>query len=164
MTFATISTPLKPSPRLLAALSAAALLAYACGPRPPAKESQPAARRARPTLGNELASTVQVAVGATVELALTLANNSPKQLEISFPSGKTHDFVVSDTLGRELWRWSSGRLFTQAMQNKVIARDDTLKYLSQWTPAQDLHGTFVATATLMSSNHAITRQARFDLP
>ena len=74
-------------------------------------------------------------------------------------NGRTHDWVVFDSLGNEVWRWSDGRLFTQAMQNKVLRTDDSLRYDGSWSDAPP--GRYVAVATLSSANFPIERRVEF---
>jgi hypothetical protein len=66
---------------------------------------------------------------------------------------------VLDSLGREVWRWSDGRLFTQAMQNHVMRTADLMEYEEVWrTPAP---GRYVAVATLASKNYPVERRVEF---
>lgn len=147
-------------PKLAPALLLAALTAYACGPRPPVGESH--ARK--PESGSRsLTSAVEVDVSQGVALALSVRNEAGKKVEVAFPSGLTHDFEVQDSVGRVLWRWSEGRLFTQAMQNRVLEREESITYKAEWAP-QDLHGEFVAVVSLKSSSHPIEHRSKFILP
>ena len=41
-------------------------------------------------------------------------------LELRFPDGQTHDFVVKDFAGKVIWRWSEGRMFTSAMRSETL--------------------------------------------
>ena len=142
------------------ALLVPALFAYACGPRPPAKETHV---RKPGNTAQSLAAKVDVAVANGVHLALHVSNEASKAVELNFPSGHTHDFVVTDTTGREVWKWSEGRLFTQAMQNKVLGREESVAYRADWDPGQ-LHGTYIAVVSLRSENHPIEQRVRFDIP
>ena len=56
-----------------------------------------------------LAASLDVTVGETVKFAFHVTNSSAKRVELRFPSGQTHDLIVLDPQGREVWRWSSGR-------------------------------------------------------
>jgi hypothetical protein len=111
-----------------------------------------------------LSSKFGVQVGREdVRFALNVTNLGEKRVELAFPSGQTYDFVVSDTLGREVWRWGTGRLFTQALQNKLLGEGDTMAVSERWEPAE-LHGKYVAVATLHSSNYPIQERVEFVLP
>ncbi len=113
--------------------------------------------------GPAVASSLDVRVTDDVAFAFHITNNASKQLEITFPSGKTHDIVVLDSIGREVWRWSDGRLFTQVMQNKLLDTSETMTYEARWDPVQH-HGQYVAVASLMSENHPVEHRVDFALP
>src|SRR5262245_20351498 len=55
-----------------------------------------------------------------VRFAFDVTNTGGKHVELSFPCGKSYDIVVYDSLGREVWHWSDGRMFTQGVQNKQL--------------------------------------------
>jgi hypothetical protein len=148
------------SPRILPLLLASAAIAYACGPRGHASESP--ARRPKQT-AEGLAAALAVTVKDEVQLALKVTNSDPKRIELRFPSGQTHDFVVLDTTGREIWKWSESRLFTQSMQSRVLERDETATFAATWDPGER-HGTYVAMVSLRSNNHPIEKSVRFDIP
>ena len=61
-----------------------------------------------------------------MSLSLHVTNVADHSLELDFPNGQTHDFVVFDSAGREVWRWSTGRMFTQALQNKLLSSSETV--------------------------------------
>ena len=97
-----------------------------------------------------------------VELNLDVRNNTTKMTELEFANGQTHDFVVTDESGKEVWRWSDGRMFTQAMQNKLVKGRETATFGEFWD-AKDVHGKFTATATLLSENHPVVEMVEFEL-
>ncbi len=145
---------------LVVVLVIAAAVLYACGPRPHASE---APNRKKATSGPLVASSLDVAVGDNVEFVLHVTNNAQKRLELSFPSGQNYDVTVLDSIGREVWRWSSGRMFTQAFQNHVLEANETLSYEASWKP-EAIRGSFVAVASLRSENHPLKRRVPFSLP
>jgi hypothetical protein len=98
-----------------------------------------------------------------LRFSLNVRNNTSKMLELRFPDGQTHDFVVKDFTGKEIWRWSQGRMFTQALQNRILESNETLSYEVAWKPEQ-AHGSFVAVAQLQSENHPLERRVEFSLP
>lgn len=147
-------------PRVLAFLILVLAVAAACGPR--ARSAEPAARK-RVTGGPPVASSLDVQLGSAVGFALHVTNNASKRLELTFPNGLTHDIVVMDTVGREVWRWSEGRMFTQALQNRVLDSDETVSYSAEWAP-EGAHGTYVVVASLKSQNHPVEQRVRFSLP
>jgi len=83
-------------------------------------------------------------------------------LELRYPTGKTHDFVVQDASGKEVWRWSKGRMFTSGMQNKLVKSKDVAEFSENWK-AEGVHGKFTAIALLTSDNHPIEERVEFEL-
>jgi hypothetical protein len=109
-----------------------------------------------------LSSRFTVNRGAVVGFTLDVQNNTTKMVELRFPSGKTHDFIVKDDAGKEVWRWSKSRMFTQGVQNKLIKAKNVATFSEGWDAA-DHHGRFTATAVLLSDNHPIEETLQFEL-
>ena len=145
--------------RFIVALLIIATLAYACGPRSRAGEPS----RQNAVSGPPVASSLNVRIGPGVAFAFHITNNAPKRLEINFPSGQTHDIVVLDSAGREVWRWSEGKMFTQSLQNKVLEANEKLTYEASWK-TDSPRGKYVAVAQLMSVNHPLEQRVEFDIP
>jgi hypothetical protein len=98
-----------------------------------------------------------------VDFALDVTNATKKHIELSFPNGQTHEFVVVDSLGREMWRWSTSRLFTQGVQNKLLSAGESMRVAEHWDHPTH-HGRFTAIATLNSTNFPVQERADFVLP
>lgn len=99
----------------------------------------------------------------SVRFALRVVNNTSKMVEINFPDGQTHDFVVNDSTGKEVWRWSEGRMFTSAMRSKTLKGKDETVFEERWETTGH-HGSFTAIATLRSQNFPIETSVQFSLP
>ena len=146
--------------RFIVPLLLAAAFAFACGPR--SHSSEPSTVKV-PEGGSPVASSLNVSVGREVEFSFHVTNNGTKRLELVFPSGQTHDIIVMDSTGREVWRWSDGRMFTQSLQNRVLASNQTLSLQEKWKPAKAV-GTFTAVARLKSENFPLEQRVEFTLP
>lgn len=92
----------------------------------------------------------------TIHFALQVVNSGRRSIELTFPSGQTHEFVVLDSAGKEVWRWGTGRLFTQALQNKLLARGESLDMRESWTAPTLKPGRYTVVATLKSENYPVT--------
>ena len=117
-----------------------------------------------------LASSIDVAVARTkdarvgeVRFQLHVTNRADKNVELMFPSGQTHEFAVTDETGHEVWRWSEGRMFTQALQSKLLAGAGTATYTETWQPGTRT-GRFTVVATLRSTSHTVLQTAEFVIP
>ena len=169
--------------RLIISLLCAGVLAFACGPRSRSESGavaslqplqltnkvevsrvEPPSRRrggAKPEAKIDSRLNVNV-VDNEVRFALDVTNVGKKHVELSFPSGQSYDFVVVDSLGREVWHWSTGHMFTQGVQNKQLGTGDMMRVVEAWKPAH--RGHYTAIATLRSSNYPIVERADFTLP
>ena len=158
--------------RFIAPLCCAAAVAFACAPRVHSSANAspvPTPHFTGDADGPVVTSTLDVRVDDGddgvdgVELALRVTNAGRKRTEINFPNGQMYDFRVVDSAGREVWRWSEGRLFTQSLQNRLLDAGETLSFEERWDAAES-HGRFTAVATLNSDNHPIETRANFVLP
>ncbi len=146
--------------RLIIPLLCAATVAFARGTTNH-KETL-AASSANGNSKSELTSSFSVNSNHGVEFKLDVRNNTKKMIELRFADGQTHDFVVQDASGKEVWRWSADRMFTQALQNKLVKASETATFSEDWD-AKDMHGKFTAIATLRSNNHPIEERVDFEL-
>lgn len=130
------------------------LAAAACTPRPAPGDGGPA----------PLVSSLQVRPGdGEVELTLQVTNPSDQPVELTFPTGQSFDFVVQRD-GRELWRWSADRMFTQAMRSTTLAPGETVTHQATWHPPADLRGELVARGMLAVAGDRVEQGAVFRLP
>ena len=98
-----------------------------------------------------------------LHFTLSVRNNTSKMLELRFPDGQTHDFVVKDFAGKEIWRWSQGRMFTSAMRSETLKGKGGTAFEESWD-AKGQHGSFTAVAVLRSNNFPIETTIQFMLP
>lgn len=141
-------------------------LILACGPRAQrtARASDhDASSITLPSRDTALAASTRVTVGSGIDFAMHVTNLHDHALELRFPSGQTHEFVVVDSSGREVWRWSEGRLFTQSLQTKLLGARETLSFVDRWDGAGH-SGRFTAISTLRSANHPVEERVDFVLP
>jgi hypothetical protein len=165
------------SSRLVISMVCVAAVAFACGPRTRSESATQSAAvtiasttDARITQQGEARTTKDGALSATLyvrsnespmRLALHVVNTSKKRLELTFPSGQTHDFVILDSVGREVWRWGNGRMFTQSLRNKLLGAGETLELEESVGRINLVPGKYVARAVLTSRNHPIAQEAEF---
>ncbi|HEY0777566.1 MAG TPA: BsuPI-related putative proteinase inhibitor [Gemmatirosa sp.] len=169
--------------RIFVPLLAAVGVVFACGPLPHFGSGLPvhAARFGRTAAGEPVRRTLgrrahrdpgapevdgALAVvpastpgDADVRFALAVVNASDKRLEVDFPDGRTRDFAVYDSVGHEVWRASRGRLYTQLLQNTLLAAGDSVVYEAEWRAPTPGH--YAVVAELRSSNHPVVRRGDF---
>jgi hypothetical protein len=151
--------------RQLASILVCAAIVYACAPRNRASANDEPARQANPASVTADTSERGLALAlseTTQDGALTFAldvKNTGRRTEVRFANGRTHDFVVVDASDREVWRWSEGRLFTQALQTKQLKAGGTFRYEATWNDARP--GTYRVIASLNSDTNPVRIERQF---
>lgn len=164
------------SSRLVIPVLCVGAVAFACGPQTHSETSTPKhgadvaiEQQAAPRRASlkESAVDAQLYVRTSespMRLALHIVNTGKKRVELTFPTGQTHDFVILDTTGREVWRWGNGRMFTQALRNKLLGAGGTLELEEDVASAALKPGRYTARAMLTSENYPIVQEAEFRIP
>jgi hypothetical protein len=158
-------------------------VAFACGPRArneastPRKDSvalasstpvtSPVAMQQGSARSTRKSGKVEAALfvrtnGGEISLALHVVNNTKKNVELTFATGQTHDFIVVDSLGREVWRWAQGRMFTQTLRNKLLGGGETLE-VEERVKDSLAPGRYTARAVLKSTNYPLEQTAEFTI-
>lgn len=167
--------------RLVISLLCAGALAFACGPRshtdvPTAlatalpsrsvevKQAQPAAthpkkneQKPEAKIDSKLAVSVEQ---RDIKLALDIKNSGNKHAELNFTNGQSYDFVVVDSVGKEVWRWSRRHIFTSGAQNKPLGAGESMQIAETWKEGAK-PGRYTAIATLRSSNYPVEQRVDF---
>jgi hypothetical protein len=87
-----------------------------------------------------------------VSFSFRVENDGDEHVTLSFRDACTADFAVLDgEEGAERWRWSQGRMFTQALQSKTLVPGESVTYEGEWQNPQS--GSYTAVATLEADNH-----------
>jgi hypothetical protein len=145
---------------------AAATLILACGPRASHKDAaqqRDASQLTAPSSDSALAVSTGVSVGSGVNFTLHVTNLHDRAVELQFPSGQTHEFLVVDSVGREIWKSSEGHLYTQSLQNRLLGSRETMSFVESW-PVAGRTGRYTAVSRLRSSNHPVEEHVEFVLP
>jgi Intracellular proteinase inhibitor len=126
--------------------------------------AKPTPTKGRRKMDGKLVPSLNVVrVGDKVRFSFNVANAGTRRVEVKFPTGQTHDIVVLDSAGRELWRWAEGRMFTEARQYRAIGGGDSLILEEGWE-RPSAGGKLVAVATLKSTNYPMEHRVEFTLP
>lgn len=171
------------SSRFVIPVMCVAAAAYACGPQPHDEAilqaptvaavavsndapvaQQGESRRAR-LKNSALDAQLYVRTSeAPMRLSLQVVNTSKKRVELTFPTGQTHDFVILDSAGREVWRWGTGRMFTQALRNKLLNAGATMQMEEQIGALKLAPGRYIARGSLASENYPLVQETEFRVP
>lgn len=133
----------------------------ACAPKDGGMEGTNASDTAR--TGDPLVATLEVEEGGSgVRLLLHVTNSGTAPVQLEFRSGQRFDFAVTRPDGREVWRWSADRMFTQALGSEELGPGESLRYDATWDPRGET-GEFVATGEVSASGRTIRQSTRFEL-
>jgi len=103
---------------------------------------------------------VWVADTDAVTLELHVTNTGAEPVMLRFMSGCRADFAVS-TDGTERWRFSDGRMFTQAITEERIDPGETTVYDATWRDPDT--GTYTASAKLEATDHPVEATTEFSV-
>ncbi|PSP57304.1 hypothetical protein BRC72_09760 [Halobacteriales archaeon QH_7_66_36] len=85
-----------------------------------------------------LAVSLTVTVGDDVAFELTVTNDGPDPVAVTFRDGIRADFAVydadgeADTADSEVWRYSEGRMATQAISTAEFAPGESATFSETW--------------------------------
>ncbi len=72
------------------------------------------------------------APGQTVHMTFIVTNTTKKTVNYDFPSGQHYDFSVHNTDGKEVWRWSKGRMFTESLTHLALPPGKSITFRGDW--------------------------------
>lgn len=114
----------------------------------------------------ELVASLEVEVqgeGDRVRFVFHVTNTSDDPLELTFPTSQRHDLIVTTPSGAEVWRWSEGMAFLQAISHATLEPGDSWDMEAVWEP-EGRTGELVATGVLTARQHQLRQRTSFRLP
>lgn len=73
----------------------------------------------------------EYALGEPIAVTLTVSNIGGAPADLTFRSGQKYEFTASRG-GREVWRWSAGRVFTLAITRMSVRPGEEISFREQW--------------------------------
>lgn len=64
----------------------------------------------------------------SLEMKISIANNSKRSINFEHSSGQKYDFVLLDADRKEIYRWSDGKAFTMMLTSSVIEPGKSIEY------------------------------------
>lgn len=119
----------------LAAIMFSLLILAGCGQSSETDESKEVS-------GNVETKEVQFTVDAkerqgNVQFEMTLKNNTDEEKNFEFRSGQKYDIIVQDKNGAEVYKYSRGRMFTQAIQYVNLLPGESQTWQETWDLKSD---------------------------
>ncbi|WP_017185447.1 BsuPI-related putative proteinase inhibitor [Alkalibacillus haloalkaliphilus] len=72
-----------------------------------------------------------------VKFNMKLTHEGDEDLTLSFSSGQKFEIVVTDPNGEEVYRFSEGMMFTQAIETSELSPGDELDFQDSWDYTKD---------------------------
>jgi hypothetical protein len=107
-----------------------------------------------------LEGSLAVDVDAGIRFEFVVTNRDDEPAELQFRTGQAAEFVVTDDDG-EVWRWSDGRVFTQALRRETLGPGDSVMHEAAWPDPPP--GAYHAVATLAAEHADVEARARFEV-
>jgi len=98
-------------------------------------------------MGLDASVTVESADDEVV-FRLAVRNDGEHPVELTFRSGQTVEFVVTND-GEPVWRWSDERLFTQQVRTETLSPGSETTAVGHWT--DPTAGEYTVEATLATT-------------
>jgi len=120
-----------------------------------------------------LDSSLEVTVGNGVVFRFTVSNGTGGPVELTFRDGCRADFAVrredgeddgdgeDGEGGEEVWRWSEGRMFTQAVGHARLEPGEEAVFEEEWPDPES--GDYTAEATLRATEHDVREETPFSV-
>jgi hypothetical protein len=108
-----------------------------------------------------LDSSLEVTVGNGVTFRFTVSNGTGGPVELTFPDACRADFAVRRDDGEEVWRWSEGRMFTQAIGHARLEPGEEAVFEEEWPDPEP--GDYTAEAVLRATEREVRAETPFSV-
>jgi hypothetical protein len=110
-------------------------------------------------------SQLAYAVGSPIDFRMVLQNRMSEQT-LTFRSSQNFDLTISTDTGALVWRWSSGRVFTQALRTLTLPPGDEQMFAARWDQRSDAGapvgpGVYQAVAVLTTTEGVLSNTVTF---
>ena len=104
--------------------------------------------------------------GESVELTFTVENAGGDPVTLTFSDAQRAEFVArvddDDGGGKEVWRWSRGRMFAQSVGEVTLPPDEARTFEATW--AKPDPGAYWVEAELVAADAAPTAETTVTVP
>lgn len=66
------------------------------------------------------------------KIAITLTNHSNEIKKLEFPTSQKYEIIITDENNQEVYRYSEGKMFTQALEYAIIKQGESIKWEEIW--------------------------------
>ncbi|MBT2689008.1 hypothetical protein J7I93_12510 [Bacillus sp. ISL-47] len=80
---------------------------------------------------------IPYAAPETLEMEVVLRNTASYPLDFEFPTSQKYDITINDKNGNEVYLYSRGKAFLQALQTLTLNPDESMIWKEQWNYAHE---------------------------
>jgi Intracellular proteinase inhibitor len=91
-------------------------------------------------------------VNNKAQFIITLTNNSNELKKLEFPSSQKYEIIITDDNDQEVYRYSEGRMFTQAIEYALIKQNESIQWEEQWEYKNLTPGIYKVTISILANN------------
>jgi hypothetical protein len=70
--------------------------------------------------------------GEKVKISIKATNNSKEEISTYYSSSQKYDLVITDKNGKEMWRWSHGKMFLMAIYPFRLKPKESVQFNYTW--------------------------------
>jgi hypothetical protein len=90
-----------------------------------------------------------------VEFLMGLRNDKEEEVEFIFNTGQRFELVVYDEKGEQKYRYSKGKMFTQAIQTIALQPGEVYEFTDSWKTDGMEEGEYKATVTFLGKTESV---------
>lgn len=98
-----------------------------------------------------------IAQNGTVEFKMALKNDRDEDVEFTFNTGQRFELVVHDEKGEQKYRYSQGKMFTQAFQTIILKPGEVYEFTDVWKAENLETGEYKATVTFLGKSESVKK-------
>ncbi|PGT81987.1 MULTISPECIES: BsuPI-related putative proteinase inhibitor [Bacillaceae] len=86
----------------------------------------------------------------TIKFIITLMNNTNEMKKIEFPTSQKYEIVIKNKKSEEVYRYSKGKMFTQAIETALIKSGESMEWEEIWEYSTLSPGVYTAEITILA--------------
>lgn len=96
---------------------------------------------------------------------ITLENNSNEMKKLEFPTSQKYEIIVTDGNTQEVYRYSAGKMFTQAIEYALIKQGESVQWEEIWEYGEILPGEYeVEVSILALDDENLIHKSTIEIP
>jgi protein involved in sex pheromone biosynthesis len=85
-----------------------------------------------------------------VKFIITLANHSNEMKKLEFPTSQKYEIIVTDGNAQEVYRYSAGKMFTQAIEYALIKQGESVQWEEIWEYGNSMPGDYEVEVVILA--------------